>query len=140
MFLLWNALAGIEGTLYAQGTTSFGSGNPFERLPSNGEFVLLYPGANGPIASARLEQIRDGIEDWDILDVVRRKRGLSAVRTILGHAGLFSAAPRSVRLACSHGCELPGSTAYSWPRWSHDGGTAARIERARLRALIVASS
>ena len=83
MFLLWNALEGIKGTLYAQGMTSYYKGNPFESVRSNGEYVLLYPGPTGPIASARLEQIRDGIEDWDVLDVVRRKRGLSAVRTIL---------------------------------------------------------
>ncbi len=91
MFLLWNALEGIQGTLYAQGTTSYGKGNPLQSVASEGEFVLIYPGAEGPIASARLEQIRDGIEDWDVLDIVRRKRGPSAVRTILADAGLFSA-------------------------------------------------
>jgi hypothetical protein len=140
MFLLWNALEGIKGTLYAQGMTSYRPGNPLESVPSNGEFVLLYPGPNGPIASARLEQIRDGIEDWAVLDAVRRRRGPSAVRTILADAGLFSATSREVRLACSHGCDLPGSTSYAWPRWSHDASTAARIERARLRALTLASS
>jgi hypothetical protein len=140
MFLLWNGLEGIQGTLYSQGMTSYGPGNPFERVASNGEFVLLYPGPNGPIASARLEQIRDGIEDWDVLDVVRRTRGLSAVRTILAGAGLFSASARAVKLACSHGCELAGSTRYSWPQWSHDAATAEKIERARLTALRLASS
>jgi hypothetical protein len=140
MFLLWNGLEGIGGTLYAQGMTSYGPGNPLETLAANGEFVLLYPGPSGQIASARLEQIRDGIEDWAVLDAVRRKRGLSAVRTILAGAGLFSATARGVKLACSHGCELRGSTAYSWPKWSHDGATAAKIERARVRALRLASS
>jgi hypothetical protein len=140
MFLLWNALEGIKGTLYAQGTTSYYKGNPFESVRSNGEFVLLYPGPRGPIASARLEQIRDGIEDWDVLDIVRRKRGLSAVRSVLAGAGLFSATARSVKLACVKGCELPGSTEYSWPQWSHDASTPAKIERARARVLTLASS
>jgi hypothetical protein len=140
MFLLWNALEGIKGTLYAQGSTSYYTGNPFESVRSNGEFVLLYPGLKGPIASARLEQIRDGIEDWDVLDIVRRKRGLSAVRSVLAGAGLFSATVRGVKLACVKGCELPGSTEYSWPQWSHDASTAAKIERARARALTLASS
>jgi hypothetical protein len=140
MFMLWNALEGIRGTLYAQGMTSYGQGNPLESVPSNGEFVLLYPGPDGPIASARLEQIRDGIEDWDVLDAVRRRRGMSAVRTILAGAGLFSATARAVVLACTHGCDLPGSTPYSWPQWSHDASTAAKIEQARLRALALASS
>jgi hypothetical protein len=140
MFLLWNALEGVRGTLYAQGMTSYRQGNPLESVASNGEFVLLYPGPNGPIASARLEQIRDGIEDWDVLDVVRRRRGPAAVRTILADAGLFSAGAGGVKLACTHGCELTGSTPYSWPQWSHDASTAAKIERARVRALTLASS
>ncbi len=139
MFLLWNALEGIPGTLYAQGTTSYYSGNPLDSLRSNGEFVLIYPGRVEPIASARLEQIRDGIEDWDVLDLVRRKRGLGAVRKILGDAGLFSTTVSRVLLACTSRCELGSSTAYSWPVWSHDAATAAKIEAAHLRALQVAS-
>jgi hypothetical protein len=139
MFLLWNALEGIRGTLYAQGMTSYFSGNPLDSVRSNGEFVLIYPGRVGPIASARLEQIRDGIEDWDVLQIVRRKRGLAAVRKILGDAGLFSTTASRVLLACSGRCELDGSTGYSWPVWSRDAATAAKIEAAHLRALQIAS-
>jgi hypothetical protein len=139
MFLLWNALEGITGTLYAQGTTSYGKGDPLAALQDDGEHVLLYPGATGPIPSARLEQIRDGIEDWSLFDIVRRKRGLSAVRSILGRAGLFSATSGGVTLACVKGCEQKSDTGYSWPLWSHDATTARRIEQARLRALMLAS-
>ena len=139
VFLLWNALEGIQGTLYAQGVTSYTKGNPLESVGANGEAVLLYPGADGPIPSARLEQIRDGIEDWAVLDLVRRKRGAAAVRTILADAGLFSATPQRVLLACTTGCDLRGSTAYSWPQWSHDAATAQKIEAAHLQALRVAS-
>jgi hypothetical protein len=139
VFLLWNALEGIRGTLYGQGMTSYRTPNPLESVAANGEFVLLYPGRNGPIASARLEQIRDGIEDWDVFDVVRRKRGLSAVRTILARAGLFSASAAGVKLACTVGCELSGSTKFSWPQWSHDAATAAKIEQAKVAALQAAS-
>jgi Domain of unknown function (DUF4091) len=139
MFLLWNALEGIRGTLYAQGTTSYYSGNPLDSVRSNGEFVLIYPGRPEPIPSARLEQIRDGIEDWDVLNMVRRKRGLIAVRRILGDAGLFSTTASGVLLGCTSGCELESSTAYSWPVWSHDAATAAKIEAAHLRALQLAS-
>jgi hypothetical protein len=139
MFLLWNALEGIQGTLYAQGVTSYTKGNPLDAVAANGESVLVYPGADGPVASARLEQIRDGIEDWDVLDLVRRKRGLAGVRTILGDAGLFSVTPERVELACNTGCELHGSTRYSWPQWSHDAATAQKIEAAHLQALRVAS-
>ena len=139
MFLLWNALEGIKGTLYGQGVTSYYNDDVFQSLRSRGEFVLVYPGEDTPIASARLEQIRDGIEDWDILDIVRRKRGETAVRRILGDAGLFSTSASGVILGCTSGCELDAPTRYSWPIWSHDAGTAATIEAAHLRALQVAS-
>ncbi len=76
---------------------------------------------------------------WDLLDVVRRKRGPAAVRAILGSAGLFSAAAQRVELASSVGCELHGSTRFSWPLWSHDASTARRIEAAHLQALRAAS-
>jgi hypothetical protein len=139
MFLLWNALEGIQGTLYAQGLTSYTKGNPLDAVATNGESVLVYPGADGPVASARLEQIRDGIEDWDLLDLVRRKRGLAGVRMILGDAGLFSVTRDRVELACNVGCELHGPARYSWPQWSHDAATAQKIEAAHLQALRWAS-
>jgi hypothetical protein len=61
------------------------------------------------------------------------------VRAILGSAGLFSASRGRVKLACHLGCELRGATKYSWPRWSRDASTAARIERAKLALLRAAS-
>jgi hypothetical protein len=134
MLLLWNALEGLQGLLYGQGVTSYDRGNPLERVLRRGEFVLAYPGATGPIPSARLEQIRDGMEDWALFDAVRRAHGAARVRAILGQAGLFSTDARAVHLACRLGCELKSGTKYSWPHWSHDATTAARIERARLAA------
>lgn len=139
MFLLWNALEGLRGTLYAQGITSYRPGNPLDVLPNGGENVLVYPGRSGPVASARLEQIRDGIEDWAVFDRIRRTRGASAVRTILAGAGLFSATPAGVKLACTFQCELKSTTAYSWPQFSKDASTAAKIEAARVRALRAAA-
>jgi hypothetical protein len=139
VFLLWNALEGIQGTLYGQGVTSYYSDDVFQSLRQRGEFVLVYPGAHTPIASARLEQIRDGIEDWDLFDIVRRRYGPNMVRRILGDAGLFSTSASGTILACAQGCELDGSTQYSWPEWSHDAATAAKIEAAHLRALQLAS-
>jgi hypothetical protein len=56
LFLLWNALEGIQGTLYAQGLTSYTPGNPLDAVAANGESVLVYPGADGPVASARLSR------------------------------------------------------------------------------------
>jgi len=137
MLMLWNALEGIEGVLYGQGTTSYTKENPFESI-GTGEFVLLYPGAFGPLPSARLEQIRDGIEDWAIFNMVRARRGADDVRSILGEAGLFSATRAHVRLACTLNCELKSATKFAWPRWSRDVTTPRRIEAAKLAALSLA--
>jgi Domain of unknown function (DUF4091) len=134
MLMLWSALEGLQGVLYAQGTTSYTKDNPFATI-GTGEKVLLYPGPFGPLPSARLEQIRDGIEDWAILNMVRQRRGAGDVRAILGNAGLFSATRARVRLACVQNCELTASTRYAWPRWSRDATTPGRIEAAKLAAL-----
>ena len=61
------------------------------------------------------------------------------VRRILGDAGLFSTTASGTILACTTGCELDGGTQYSWPQWSHDAATAAKIEAAHLQALQLAS-
>jgi Domain of unknown function (DUF4091) len=138
IFLLWNAFEGLQGTLYADGVTTYTSGNPLQTVDSGGTKVLLYPGPGGPIPSARLEQIRDGIEDWAILDAVRAKHGAASVRSILTGAGLFSGNANGATLACHMGCELKSSTKYSWPLWSQDASTPSRIEKAHLAALQLA--
>jgi hypothetical protein len=137
LLVLWNALEGIEGVLYGQGTTSYKTGNPFESIGS-GEKVLLYPGPFGPIPSARLEQIRDGIEDWAIFNMIRVRRGADDVRAIMGDVGLFSATRAGVRLACNLNCELRSKTKFAWPIWSHDASTPRRIEAAKRAALRLA--
>ena len=135
MFLLWNALERSRGVFYTDGVTSYNGGDPMRSLAQDGQHVLAYPGAGAPVASARLEQIRDGIEDWSLFELVRRRHGAGRVRGILGARGLFSADAARVRLACNVGCELHGTTKYAWPRWSHDLTTPRRIEGAKLDAL-----
>ena len=70
--------------------------------------------------------------------MVRRKRGAAAVRSILGTAGLFSANAKGVQLACAIGCDLKSKTPFSWPAWSSDATTAAKIDKAKLAALMAA--
>ena len=127
------------GTLYADGITTYRSGNPLQSVGNGGINVLLYPGSTAPIPSARLEQLRDGIEDWSIYNVVYQKRGIGAVRAILGGNSLFSASASGVKLACTAFCDLKSSTKYSWPRWSQDGTTPRKIEAAKLQALKIAA-
>ena len=38
---------------------------------TNGDGMLFYPGPDGPFSSVRFETIRDGIEDWESLSVLR---------------------------------------------------------------------
>jgi hypothetical protein len=141
MFVLWTALEGIDGILYGQGLTTYKSGNPLTGAnDARGEGLLIYPGASSPIPSARLEQIRDGMEDWSIFAAVRKRFGGAKVRQILGGHGLFSADAKGVKLACVVGCDIKGIPPQAWPAWSHDSSTPGRIEAARLDALKAASS
>ena len=138
VYVDWAALEGITGLLYGNGTTTYSKGNP---LVSNdkdkGSFVFIYPGKNGPIASARLEVLREGIEDWEILNVVRHKRGAAAVRKLL--AGLFSTTAKGAKLGCTIGCPLKTRTPYAWPKWSHDASTPRSVASMRAAALRAAS-
>ena len=138
VYVDWAALEGITGLLYGNGTTTYSKGNP---LVSNdkekGSYVLIYPGKNGPIASARLEVLREGIEDWEILNVVRHKHGATAVRKLL--SGLFSTTAKGAKLGCTIGCRLKTSTPYSWPSWSHNASTPRTVASMRAAALQAAS-
>ena len=141
MFVLWTALEGLDGILYGQGLTTYsGKGDPLDQnIGNGGASVLIYPGNGTPVASARLDQIRSGLEDWEIFNAVRKRFGASKVWSILGAHGLFSASSTGVKLACSIGCQLKGGPPNAWPQWSHDATTASKIASARLDALKVAS-
>jgi hypothetical protein len=134
----WAAFEGITGLLYGEGMTTYSKPNP---LVSNdkgkGSFVLLYPGRNGPVASARLEVLREGIEDWEILNIVRQKHGPATVRRLL--SGLFSSTAKGAKLGCTIGCPIRTNTPYSWPTWSHNAGTPRTIAQMRVAALQAAS-
>ena len=138
-FVDWAAYEGITGLLYGEGTTTYAKGNPlFSNDKAKGSFVLVYPGKNGPIASARLEVLREGIEDWEILNVVRHKHGAAAVRKLL--SGLFSTTSKGAKLGCTIGCPLKTNTPYSWPVWSHNASTPRTVASMRAAALRAASS
>jgi Domain of unknown function (DUF4091) len=138
MLFLWAALEQLDGVLYGEGMTSY-TGDPFTSVNRDGAFVLLYPGANSPVPSARLEQIRDGIEDWEVAHAAAERHGIAAVRSVLGRAGLFSASRAGVKLSCTTGCDRRSSTPFSWPAYSQDATTPGRIETARIELLRLAS-
>jgi hypothetical protein len=139
MFVAWAALENVTGLLRGQGMTTYDpKSNP---LVSNdrqdGDFILIYPGKSAPMPSARLEEFREGIEDWEILNLVRQKHGSPAVVKLL--SGLFSTTATGAKLACTIGCPLKDKLPYSWPLWSHNGATPAKIAQMRANALAAAS-
>ncbi len=49
----------------------------------NGDGFMLYPGENGPIGSTRLEVVRDGLEEFELLKQYRERFGHEATEKIL---------------------------------------------------------
>jgi len=93
--LFWQAWAlGIRGMHYWNVNYLPPEGDVQDEIldltPVNGDGVLVYPGAAGPVDSIRWEVIRDGIEDYDYLDlfIQRRNRLLDAG----GHEALLEKA------------------------------------------------
>jgi hypothetical protein len=141
VFGLWNALEGIDGTLYADGMASYGGLDPYKGLTQHGQHVLVYPAltsASEPVSSLRLENLRDGIEDADLARLVVARRGRAALLAILARRRIFSIRGNRVLLGCTSGCDLVTTTKYAWPRHRHGAGTGAALERvhtALLKAL-----
>lgn len=90
MLFLWAALEKVKGILYAQGMTTYGSGNPYQRIATDGWNVLLYPGFSEPVPSARLEQ--------------------SAMGSKIGSCWILSGAG-GAKLLCGGSSVKPGSSA-----------------------------
>ena len=52
--------------------------NPASFGTANGDGSLFYAGVNGPISSIRLENVRDGIEDYELLTLLAAQAGREA--------------------------------------------------------------
>lgn len=72
--------AGVSG--YAYWTVNWWAKGPFTDPKSfantNGDGMLIYPGAKGPIDSVRWEAIRDGCEDYEYLALLRERVAAAA--------------------------------------------------------------
>ncbi|WP_214317575.1 DUF4091 domain-containing protein [Nonomuraea sediminis] len=58
--------------------------HPFEQpvhIFTQGDEYLVYPGLNGPMSSIRWEQLKDGIEDYELVAQLREKSGDSDTLT-----------------------------------------------------------
>ncbi|MEE3257755.1 MAG: DUF4091 domain-containing protein, partial [Candidatus Latescibacterota bacterium] len=58
--------------------------NPASYGTANGDGSLFYPGPEGPIGSIRLENIRDGIEDYQLLEALAVRDGVEEARALSG--------------------------------------------------------
>jgi hypothetical protein len=135
---LWNALEGMDGTLYADGMASYGRLDPYRKLTQHGQHALVYPALTStgePVPSLRLENIRDGIEDADLARMVVARKGRAAFLAILRRQRIFSIRGQRVLLGCTSGCELVTATKYAWPRYRHDRGAGAALERVHTALL-----
>lgn len=50
----------------------------------HGDGILLYPGINGPIGCIRLENIREGLEDYEYYQLLAQKKGPAAAMSAAG--------------------------------------------------------
>jgi hypothetical protein len=140
LFFAWNALERTRGTLYAQGMVTYHGRDPWQALPGHGESVLIYPGRPEPVSSLRLEAIRDGIQDANVLAAYSARFGRPALVRLLARNGLFRARGGRLLLGCTRGCDLRTGTKFSWPVWQRDERRAsAGLERARRAALAAVS-
>lgn len=53
---------------------------------TQGDEYLVYPGRNGPMSSIRWEQLKEGIEDFELIDELRKKDGGTADSDALAQA------------------------------------------------------
>lgn len=93
--LVWQLWAlGLKGLHYWGVNYSEPGQDPWESqldvTPANGNGLLVYPGADGPVTSIRWETLRDGIEDFDYFQMLR-ERAL-ALRSRGGHERLLNEA------------------------------------------------
>lgn len=60
---------------YIRGTEPYTNFDPanylwlpqYPELFANGDGMFIYPGVSGALSTVRLENIRDGLEDWELL-------------------------------------------------------------------------
>jgi hypothetical protein len=140
LFFVWNALEGTQGTLYSDGMTRYKVANPWKELFDHGQTALIYPGSvvdPRPVTSLRLESIRDGIADANILTAYAQRFGRPALVRLVADAGLFRARGSRLLLGCSGiRCEVRTTTKYAFPLWQRDARRAAiGLEQVRARAL-----
>ncbi|HUW60472.1 MAG TPA: DUF4091 domain-containing protein [Candidatus Bathyarchaeia archaeon] len=99
--LFWQAWAlGIAGVHYWSVSYCMPGQDPYldqgDVTPVNGDGLLVYPGKDGPVDSIRWEIIRDGIEDYDYLTILKDR--MRRVSKAGGHEALLERAAEACDL------------------------------------------
>jgi len=99
----WRGNTGpVKGGPYVDWVTG-STGDPTKREVANGDGILLYPGPDVPLSTIRLENIRDGLEDYDYLyklaELNKKIRSLPQTpqrQAYLEHCELVLSVPSSI--------------------------------------------
>jgi len=85
----------------------------------SGDMFFVYPGEKGPIASVRWEMLRQGIEDFEALDMLKlRIEGMKATRP--AEAAHFE---KALKDTTAMGCELDNCE-----NWPHPGEAREKVD------------
>jgi hypothetical protein len=102
--------------------------DPFS-FNTNGDGILIYPGPDAtPLASTRLENLRDGIEDYEALAMLSQL--VERLESAGGHEGLVTEAREVLAVR--------PDVSRSWTEYSQDPGVIARA-RAEVDQLVEAA-
>ncbi|MBO7746670.1 DUF4091 domain-containing protein [Paenibacillus sp. MWE-103] len=124
-YLHWaNYLYGLDGFLHWGLNHCDADKDPYEQtglLFPPGDTHLVYPGADGPLGSMRLEAMRAGIEDYELLRLLAAKDKAAADAIVADcltsfhemneDADHFAAAHRRLLAAASEACMTEGGDA-----------------------------
>jgi len=99
-----------NGNSWPSGYQSWSSGNwnisGFHGI--NGDGYIVYPGDNGPVPSIRLKCIRDGIEDYEYLYLLKDKLKRSLIKKkVFKEAGALLAIDNSLIVNTHYYCKDP---------------------------------
>lgn len=102
-YLFWLVNAWNETDKLDEGTTWFPDWNVANALHTPGDGIFIYPGKNGILPGIRLANVRDGVEDYEKMQLAERMIGRDAVERIVGGVVRsvkdFDRDPRSLRKA-----------------------------------------
>jgi hypothetical protein len=68
---------------------------------TKGGGYLIYPGPDGPVASLRLEQVRDGLEDYEYLNLLAAQSAVNNSADLIARAEAQGVAPAIINAAIS---------------------------------------